>query len=593
MALTINTNVASLNAQRQLLNSGNDLDQASERLASGRRVNNAADDAAGLAIANRLTSQIRGLDQAIRNANDGISLIQTAEGALNETTNILQRIRELSIQSSNGIYSDADRSTLDAEVQQLKEELDRIATSTTFNGQPILDGSLGAVTLQAGSEASDTIDLEIAAVDTKALGGQNTGDVIGAQVVGGSDDVAGALATLEQITDASGATLTALLINQQSVGILTGSLNVGEALATINANVSGVETTAFVELVAPNIGNGIVRGLETVNINLDLQDGSTNILEVRNTGSLAEFVERVNELGGDSLNASINDDGRLVLQSNAAAFITLSSDPAGSDATAISATGTPDLTQAFQLSFEATGDDVNSVDLTVGSTLTAAATSIGLNSRVAGDITGIGPNASANGANAITEGDITINGVVIGATDNTASPALQGVALKDAINLLSAETGVVATADGTSGALELNSISGDEIQLVLKDTATLVTTGLVTTNISESQGDTVSSIAIDTAAGARNALNVVDVALEEINAIRADLGAINNRLDFTISNLSNVVENTSASRSRILDADFAAESAALSRAQVLQQASQAILAQANARPQQVLQLLQN
>ena len=225
MALTINTNVASLNAQRQLLNSGNDLDQASERLASGLRVNNAADDAAGLAIANRLTSQIRGLDQAIRNANDGISLIQTAEGALNETTNILQRIRELSIQSSNGIYSDADRSTLDAEVQQLKSELDRIATSTTFNGQAILDGSLGAVTLQAGAQATDTIDLEIAAVDTKALGGQNTGDVIGSQVVGGSNDIAGALATLEQIDD--NVTATTLSINQQSVGDLSGSLNVG------------------------------------------------------------------------------------------------------------------------------------------------------------------------------------------------------------------------------------------------------------------------------------------------------------------------------------------------------------------------------
>jgi flagellin len=581
MALTINTNVASLNAQRQLVNSGNDLDQASERLASGRRVNNAADDAAGLAIANRLTSQIRGLDQAIRNANDGISLIQTAEGALNETTNILQRIRELSIQSSNGIYSDADRSTLNAEVQQLKEELDRIATSTTFNGQPILDGSLGSVTLQAGSAAADTIDLEITAVNTKALGGQDTGDVIGSEVAGAN--VGAALASLVAIDGSAGT--DDLTINQQDVGDLSSSLNVGEALATINANVSGVETTAFVEQVAPNVGNGIVRGINTVSITLDLQDGSTNILEIRNTGSLEEFTERVNELGGDSLKASINDDGSLVFQSDVAAFITVGNT---SGTAAIGATGLvgTDLTQAFQLSFEATADDVTSIDLTIGSTINDG--SLGLNARAAGDISGLVQTSFT----AVAEGDLIINGVEIGATIATANAPAQGIALRDAINLLSAETGVVAIATGT-GELSLNSISGDEIQILQKNTATLAITGLINTNISESQGETVSSIAIDTAAGARNALNVVDAALEQINAIRADLGAINNRLDFTISNLSNVVENTSASRSRILDADFAAESAALSRAQVLQQASQAILAQANARPQQVLQLLQN
>ena len=126
MPLYINTNVSSLNSQRQLVKSGMEMDQAMERLSSGKRVNNAADDAAGLAIANRQTSQIMGLGQAIRNANDGVSLIQTAEGALDETTNILQRMRELAIQSANGIYSDTDRATLDAEVQQLKSELDRI-----------------------------------------------------------------------------------------------------------------------------------------------------------------------------------------------------------------------------------------------------------------------------------------------------------------------------------------------------------------------------------------------------------------------------------------------------------------------------------
>src|SRR5690606_20151210 len=143
MALVINTNVASLNAQRQLMSSGNSLDRATERLSSGNRINSAKDDAAGLAIANRMTSQVRGLDQAIRNANDGVSLIQTAEGALSESTNILQRMRELSVQSANGIYTASDRKTLDAEVKQLVSELDRIAKTTSFNGQNLLDGKLG------------------------------------------------------------------------------------------------------------------------------------------------------------------------------------------------------------------------------------------------------------------------------------------------------------------------------------------------------------------------------------------------------------------------------------------------------------------
>jgi flagellin len=582
MALVINTNVASLNAQRQLLNSGNDLDQASERLASGRRVNNAADDAAGLAIANRLTSQIRGLGQAIRNANDGISLIQTAEGALGETTNILQRIRELSIQAANGIFSDADRGTLDAEVQQLKQELDRIATSTTFNGQPILDGSLGAVTLQAGSEATDTIDLNIAAVDTKALGGQNTGDVIGATVTGTS--AALALASLQAIDEAGAG--TTFSINQQSVGDLSATTSVQDALDTINANVSGVETTAFVEMVATNVGNGIVRGTDVVTISINLQDGTTNLLEIANTGSLEQFADRVNEVSGDSLRATINEDGRLVLQSDVAAFVTIGN---GSGTAAESATGlvTAELTQAFQLSFEATADDVTSVDLTIGATINDG--TLGLNSRTAGDITGLAISTAT--ALDIDAGALQINGIEIGVITGGTSAALNADAIVTAINLLSAEHNVVASQTG--GVLTLNSISGDEIQIVQNSTIALADTGLITTNISESQGESVSNISITTAVGARNALNIVDVALEEINAIRADLGAINNRLDFTISNLSNVVENTSASRSRILDADFAAESAALSRAQVLQQASQAILAQANARPQQVLQLLQN
>src|SRR5690606_26860630 len=165
MSLVINTNVASLNSQRQLMNSGQALDRATERLSSGNRINSAKDDAAGLAISNRMTSQVRGLDQAIRNANDGVSLIQLAEGALQETTNILQRMRELAVQSANGIYTSGDRSTLNAEVQQLKAELDRISQTTSFNGLNILDGTVGKTSLQVGASSNQTIEFEIGKMD--------------------------------------------------------------------------------------------------------------------------------------------------------------------------------------------------------------------------------------------------------------------------------------------------------------------------------------------------------------------------------------------------------------------------------------------
>lgn len=220
MALVINTNVSSLNAQRHLTSSQSSLNTSMERLASGQRINSAADDAAGLAIANRQTAQIRGLDQAVRNANDGISLIQTAEGALNESTNILQRMRELSIQASNGIYSDDDRTTLQDEVTELVAELDRIASDTAFNGEKILNGdkaltpagadpatdpAVEGILLQVGSEANQTIGLSIASVATADLGtGMGTGTVSAAIAdvdIATADGAQSAIAVIDDALD--------------------------------------------------------------------------------------------------------------------------------------------------------------------------------------------------------------------------------------------------------------------------------------------------------------------------------------------------------------------------------------------------------
>ncbi len=209
MALTINTNVSSLNAQRNLAKSQNTLARSMQRLSSGLRINSAKDDAAGLAISDRMTAQIRGLNQASRNANDGISLAQTAEGALQETTNILQRMRELAVQSANDTNTTADRASLNAEVVQLKAELNRIATSTKFNGKLILDGSFSAVSkaavFQVGADAGQTISVTIAGATGSKLGITNLsiGTRTGASTAIGAIDAA--LTTVDSIRGTLGA----------------------------------------------------------------------------------------------------------------------------------------------------------------------------------------------------------------------------------------------------------------------------------------------------------------------------------------------------------------------------------------------------
>ncbi|MFL0798701.1 MAG: flagellar biosynthesis protein FliC [Cellvibrionaceae bacterium] len=597
MPLYINTNVASINAQRQLVKSGHEMSQAMERLSSGKRINTAADDAAGLAIANRMTSQVRGLDQAVRNANDGISLIQTAEGALDETTNILQRMRQLAIQSANGIYSDADRATLDAEVQQLKQEIDRIATTTTFNGQLLLDGSLGSTQLQVGAMANQTITMEVGATNIDELGGAKGGDLIGTE----AGQAAGGTTLLAALQVADGGVTNDMLINNQSVGDLSAAANLQEALDEINENISGVEVGALTELVAANDGTGIIRGANYLELTLNNPDGTTDILQISDTGSMQEVVEKINTQASGLISASLNDEGRLILANTygAQVQITATAGPAFNAASAVGLVAAPSatpLTQEPQLTFTITDENVDNVDVAyTGAGFTAdAVANVGVQNRTASDITG----AAVTGvAETMLEGALKVNGVVIASIFGDAAPATQAANIVTAINNKSDETGVVASV-GAGDQLVLNSIDGSEIKLELDDALSGLTgsvtafTGLIETNNVETFGETVANIDISTYNGAQGAISVIDRALEAINATRADMGAVNNRLEHTISNLMNVSENTSASRSRIMDADFAAETANLSRAQVLQQASQAMLAQANASTQQVLQLLQ-
>jgi flagellin len=681
MPLYINTNVSSLNAQRQLMSSGQELDKAMTRLSSGMRINSAADDAAGLAISNRQTSQIRGLDQAVRNANDGISMIQTAEGALSESTNILQRMRELAVQSANGIYGDNDRATLDAEVQQLVQELDRIATSTTFNGRNILDGSMGKVDLQVGAQANQTISLEVQAVDAKTLG---MGSV--------NVDMMGAASDLAILTDAGApGDIGALaendvMINGQSILKGTDTWDAAndttqDLLNHINENVNGVTASTYAE-VSVSGGDGVLSDGAEVTIDVTNLDGTTSQFKFTGTENLQELADKINTGTGGALSASIDDDGRFTVSGSDVASITVADGSVGN-----AALGAASTVGEGKIILTSDNDDPITITRGANGTLADLAALGFRENDSAGTVEGVGIAAPTNSWGV---GDVTINGVQISSKD---TDSLQGKI--DAINAASTETGVTASSfssatldfsavdlsaltgnfelngvsvasatsmsgiveafnavsdqtginasllgsrvvlegnvssmsftdgatagavtaglggalllgsnDATSaaavsgstvdGGIKLTSNNGNPISVKLGDSATQANIGLMESNAaaSGSFGTSIANISIGTQAGAQKAIGVIDNALETVNDIRSDLGAANNRLDFTISNLSNVAENTQAARARITDADFAAETAALSRAQVLQQASQAMLAQANAKPQQVLSLLQ-
>lgn len=665
MGMVINTNVGSLNAQRALNASQNDMRTAMERLTSGKRINSAKDDAAGLSISNRMTSQIRGINQAVRNANDGISMIQTAEGALDETSNILQRMRELSIQSANGTFSSGNRQTINAEVKQLTAELDRIAKETEFNGLKLFDGSQKNVSLQVGAQANQTIDVKLAQMDAKSLGMGSTS----ADNMGDKNTLATSTTVLEN---------NSITINGQSVmaigeSFTGGTDTMGDLIDKINTNVRGVTASTFTEATAETAGTGVLVGVaEALTVDLVNLDGTSTQFTVTDTENMQQVADKLNEAGGGLIAAQIVD-GKLSVAAENVTSIKLT------DAGTTLGLGTIDgAEQTAQISLTSdTGDDIVVERGSNGSTEDLAAFGFRENNKpgvIEGD------EAAATGT--LAAGDIIINGTRVGPAD---SAALQDTIA--AINKVSSETGVRAVAftsvefdvsdrDGAAATdFTLNgvAITGDTdlsvvvaninaetqntgitatlsgkflrfegdvssiqygdgaggpdsgvdllanigtaaavksptdhlggVKLISEDNSPISLkltqagkdkTGLLEANATADGkfGAGVDSIDISTVAGAQKAIGILDKAIETVSNLRGDLGAASNRLDSTISNLSNVAENVSAARSRIQDADFAAESANLSRAQVLQQAGTAMLAQANAQPQSVLSLLQ-
>jgi flagellin len=521
MAQTINTNVASLNSQRNLNASQASLQTSLQRLSSGLRINSAKDDAAGLAISERFTSQIRGNNQAARNANDGISLAQTAEGGLSTAGDLLQRIRELAVQSANGTNSDSDRKSIQNEVSSLSKELDRVANTTQFNGQNVLDGSLTSAQFQVGANANQVINIGVQSARATdignntlasqfAAGGGTMSDV--STTTTGSNNIAAA----ETLTFTSGTGVSTTV----NVGTTTvGGVAYGDSAKKIAANVnalsgtSGVTATASTTATLAGLANGT--------------DGSVQF-----------------ELRGDnSLEADANSTG-----------VTISAKVKGNDLSAVA--------QAINAQTNTTG----------------ISASIKLSSAGAKEL----ELKNANGA------DIQIKNTNT-ATDDLMTAATMRGTDKPAVGTTAAQT-AFAQAVGASGSfatvggkLDFSSDSGFTLSSTVATTIVASTTG--------SDLQSVSKIDVSSVAGSNAALKTIDSALNAINSNRAALGAIQNRFASTISNLQTTSENLSASRSRIQDTDFAAETASLTRGQILQQAGTAMLAQANSLPNGVLSLL--
>jgi len=704
MPQIINTNVASLNAQRNLNTSQGQLATALQRLSSGLRINSAKDDAAGLAISERFTTQIRGLNQAVRNANDAISLSQTAEGALGEYGNILQRVRELAVQSANATNSSSDRAALNGEAQQLLQEMNRISTQTQFNGQNVLDGSFSSAQFQVGANANQTISVSIGSAATTALGAyqyNNTssavsgtalasGDLtingvnVGTSASGSADAI---VTAINSVTNQTAVTATAtssivaanapsgrvnlqsgdLVINGVNIGAVTGSYNAatqGTNIATaINSKTAATGVTAAANSVTGAItlssstgrtiaitsANGTAGGARLENATgLEVSASATSAsstLTLAGTkgtgvgtltfanvangetftvgGTTFEFqsagttgaVVGGNVIVGDSYTdqatlqtevlQAVNGVSSLgVTAAFAGAVMTVTNNMVGNE---VAATKSHDLADSGGGGFgtitntAGTGLAENSTVIVDGTTYTfvrgassgnnisltnagnAAATLAAAASALATAVnaghTGNTTDITASAAAAVVTVTSDLRGTPSNATVDATGTSV-GAGLTEANTTV---TDGAYTASTTYGTISLSSNAAYQVGGNNPSNAGLSTASSTLTSIN--------TIDISSVNGANAAISLVDGALDQVSKIRADLGAVQNRFQSTISNLSATAENLSSARSRIQDADFAQETALLTRGQILQQAGTAILAQANALPQNVLSLL--
>ena len=456
MSIVVNTNIGSLNAQRSLAESSRELSTAMERLSSGKKINSAADDAAGFAIAERMTAQIRGLNMATKNANDGLAMLATIENATNDVTDMLQRVRELAVQASNDTNSTTDREYLQKEVDSLLNEINRVASQTVYNDQVVLDGTHTGQ-LQVGTDNGQNIAFAIKSIDTDTLG------LTGSAAVTGVTGVTG-------VASVDTAATTALL-------------------TAVNGATAGTDNVAF-----SAFGSTLTFAVETAQ---------------------ADTAGSISQEGGSS----------------AADVDTLLA-----DIQAHSGYGAANFTASKS------GSDIVFTAKTAGANAARATYTVGSNSAV--DF-----NQTTAGVTAVTAVTAAAAGATSGAFTAGSTPAVIATTAND-------------NSVDSSGSAQTPSATGDNVL----------------------------GLSVLTAADAQASLTKITAAIEQVAGDRAGLGAVANRLEYTVSNLMNVAEFTTAARSRIEDADFAAESARLAKAQVLQQTGTAMLAQANASQQLALSL---
>jgi flagellin len=467
MSLTINTNVSALTAQRNLTRSQGGLEKSIQRLSTGLRINGAVDDAAGMAISERLTAQIRGLNQAVRNANDGVSALQTADGSLNEVSSLLQRARELAIQSANDSNSASDRTSLNAEVSNILSELDRLASTVQFNNRKLLDGTFSNAQFQVGANANETV--------TFSIGSLNTTD-LGAKTLSG-----GAMS----------------------------STGFSDLTATSEITVNGIAVTVGAQTTIEGIINA-----------LNNETGDTKATAVKNSQTI------------------VTDTGFIAL-TTAGAVQTLTLNGV---AIALSTGNAGDAS-----SFTAT---VNSYTNQTGVVVSTSST---------GYVYTRGSGGSVSFAE--TSATVGVGDVVAGTASRTFN------------------AGFTLSVDLDKTLTVVSSAVGDDIGF---------TTGVVNTTVTEKR---INGLYIANVSGANDAIQTIDFGLSQLNRIRGDIGAIQNRFSSAISSLSVASENLSAARSRVRDADVAQETAELTRNQILIQAGVAVLAQANQLPSVALSLL--
>ena len=467
MSLIINTNISALTAQRNLTVAQNSLQTSIQRLSTGLRINGAVDDAAGLAISDRLTAQINGTDQAVRNANDGVSALQTADGSLNEVSNLLQRARELAVQSANDSNSTSDRTSLNSEVSSILSELDRLASTTQFNNRNLLDGTFQNAQFQIGANAGETVAFSIASVNTADLG---------AKVLQGNAISSTAYAGL---STASILTVNGIAVN---IGAETG---VNGVISAINNQAGSTKATAIKNSQTLVVDTGFIALTTAAATQTLTLNGVAISLSTGNASTASDFIATVNGVTNQ--------------------------------------TGVAAATNSVGITFTRSS----------GGTISFLETSASV---------GVG-NTVANSASRTFDAGFTLS-----------------VDLNQSLTVVSSATGDV-----------LGFTSG-----VAATTAT---------------SNAINGISIANVSGANNAIQTIDFALSQVDRVRGDIGAVQNRFSSAISSLSITSENLTAARSRVQDADVAQETANLTKNQILIQAGVAVLAQANQLPSVALSLL--